>query len=133
VEHLKQKTMSGLRWMTVTTVVQRVLGLGAIIILARLLEPADFGLYSLAFVVIDALTLFHNFGIDAALVQHKGDEQLAADTAFWISGISGSGKVMFPASANWCAVSVIFLQVLRMISSHFSSSYSGCLSAKSSM
>ncbi len=54
-------------------------------------------------------------------------------TALVISGTSGSGSLSLPESANSCARDDIFFQVLRMMSSHLSSEYSGCLPAKPSM
>ena len=62
-----------------------------------------------------------------------GKAPQSPETAFWISGTSGSGNRIAPESANACALADIFFQVLRMISSHFASSYSGCLAAKASM
>ncbi len=54
-------------------------------------------------------------------------------TALVISGTSGSGSLSLPERAKAWASSDIFFQVLRMISSHFSSEYSACWPAKPSM
>lgn len=97
---LKQRTVSGLRWMTATGVVQRAFGFAAIVVLARILEPAEFGLFALAFIVIGALTLFQDLGVDTALIQRKGEDPVATDTAFWL--IPGMGILLF-ALTQLCA------------------------------
>ena len=50
---LKQKAISGVKWVTVSTVVNNILQLILISILARFLSPADFGLMALVNVVIE--------------------------------------------------------------------------------
>jgi hypothetical protein len=47
-----------------------------------------------------------------------------------INGTSGSGSLMPPPVAKAWARSDIFFQVLRMMSSHFSSLYSACLAGE---
>lgn len=54
-------------------------------------------------------------------------------TALTITGTRGSGNFTAPDRANARADSDILAQVLRIISSHFSSLYSGCFSTNSSM
>lgn len=59
------------------------------IVLARLLGPEEFGLFALAFVVIDGFGLFKSLGLESALVQRKDDNPVAADTAFMIIPLMG--------------------------------------------
>ena len=79
---LASQTRSGLRWTAVNVVGEKALGMMTTMILARLLAPAYFGVYVLAFVVIDSCSIFKNLGLDAALIQRKDRINEAADTAF---------------------------------------------------
>lgn len=57
--------MIGWRW------IQRSLGLVSVIILARLLEPEDFGLVAMAWIVVGLLEVFADAGVKAALIRHE--------------------------------------------------------------
>lgn len=91
---LKHKTISGIKWVMLTSVIQRVLSFGATIVLARILTPADYGLFALAFVMIDGFGIFKSLGFDSALVRRK-DEDIAkaANTAFFL--IPAMGMILF--------------------------------------
>ena len=64
---LRARTASGLRWSFINGVGEKFLSFGTTVVLARILDPAHFGLYALAFVAIDALGIFKNLGLDAAI------------------------------------------------------------------
>ncbi len=81
---IKQKTISGFKWSAFSKYGQKVCTFISFIILARILEPKDFGLFAMAFIVIDGLNLFKNFGVDAALIQRKDHMEEASHTAFWM-------------------------------------------------
>lgn len=53
-------------------------------ILARLLEPSDFGLMSLTLIIINVLDIIREFGMGQAIIQRKGDTKDVADSAFFI-------------------------------------------------
>src|SRR5881628_4052485 len=55
----------------------------ALLILARLLVPHDFGIVALSGLIISILALFKDFGLGAALIQLETDARAAANTAFW--------------------------------------------------
>ena len=46
---LKEKAVSGFKWQMANRVLTRVIAVGTFAVLARMLEPADFGLFALAF------------------------------------------------------------------------------------
>jgi lipopolysaccharide exporter len=66
---IRQKMARGVAWMVLFKVLERSLGLISMLLLARLLMPADFGLVAMATSLIALLDLFANFGVDTALVQ----------------------------------------------------------------
>lgn len=61
----------------------KLLSLIALVILARILVPRDFGLVGLSAVIIAVLALFKDFGLSAAYIQRKKDVEKAADVLFW--------------------------------------------------
>jgi O-antigen/teichoic acid export membrane protein len=93
MSELKKLTVSGAKWVMAVTLIQRVMSFGTTIILARILEPADFGLFALAFVMIEGLNVLKSLGVDSALVRMKGDIQKAANTAFFL--IPTTGFILF--------------------------------------
>ena len=86
VAKLKQKVFLSVKWIAILGLAQKLISVGTTIILARLLRPEDFGLFALAFVLIEALELFKSLGIDHALIRMKDDSNFAkaANTAFII-------------------------------------------------
>ncbi|MCK4949685.1 MAG: lipopolysaccharide biosynthesis protein [Thermoplasmata archaeon] len=61
----------------------KLLNLIALVILARILIPRDFGLVTIAAIIIGIITLFKDFGLGAAYIQRRTDEDEAADIVFW--------------------------------------------------
>lgn len=92
---LKHKTVSGVKWEVVSKVSQKVISVASFAILARILEPAAFGLFALAFVAIDGLNLVRSFGLDSALIHRKESIEEASDTTFFL--ILASGTLIFLA------------------------------------
>ncbi len=90
---LKQKTVSGFKWLAINNILQKVISIGTFAILARLLEPSVFGLFAMAFIAIDGLSMFKTFGLDGSLVQKKNAPEVANDTAFFL--IEGMSVTLF--------------------------------------
>ena len=65
------------------------------IVMARLLEPADFGVVAIGLICIGLLDAFRNFGVGEALIyrQRPGDND--SNTAFWIALVVGSLLTLF--------------------------------------
>lgn len=89
IASLRERTLSGIKWVFLSSFSQRAISFVTTIILARLLMPADFGLFALAFVMIDGLTLFKSLGFDSALLRRKEEVAEAADTAFILIPLFG--------------------------------------------
>jgi lipopolysaccharide exporter len=75
--------------MVLAQVGERSIGLISILILARLLVPADFGLVAMASVIIAFLTLLSAFGFDMALIQNRTAERRHYDTAWTFNVLAG--------------------------------------------
>ena len=72
-------------WVTLSTIIIRILEFLTKIILARLLAPADFGLLAIGLLAINTMGLFRNRGGCSALIYKKDDSNhTAANTAFFL-------------------------------------------------
>jgi O-antigen/teichoic acid export membrane protein len=89
---LVQQTLAGIAWTSVGRAIGQVASFGVTLLLARLLEPADFGLLGMALVLSGFLSLLGELGLGAALVQRGELDERHRSTAFWLS--VGSGLVL---------------------------------------
>jgi len=64
----KQKAIQGGKWMTTSTVISTVFQFIQIAILARLLEPTDFGIVSVSTMLISFFSMFTNLGFNNSII-----------------------------------------------------------------
>ncbi|MGI9647719.1 MAG: lipopolysaccharide biosynthesis protein [Acidimicrobiia bacterium] len=86
---LLDQATSGLAWTTMGTVVQAVMQLLVLGLLARLLEPSEFGLITATLLVVGMLDLFSRLGVGPAVVQRADLTDEHQRTAFALSLYSG--------------------------------------------
>lgn len=84
-ERLSERTLSGFGWTSLIMGAQALLQIVAIILLARLLTPSDFGLFAAAMVVGGFCTIFSELGISPAIVQRLELEPRHVRTGFTLS------------------------------------------------
>jgi len=89
LDSLTSKVTRGVAWMISLRFAIRGVGLVSTLILARLLEPADFGIVAMAMVVVAGIELFATFGFDIALIHNQQAGRDEYDTAWTISAIMG--------------------------------------------
>jgi teichuronic acid exporter len=82
---LRKKATQSIGWIVLERWSSRVLTLVVIAVMTRLLSPSDFGLVSMATVVIALLQVFVESGFVTVLVQRKDLGPKDASTAFWTS------------------------------------------------
>lgn len=87
---LGRSSVTNVMWNAATFGLSKLVVLVTTIILARLLQPEDFGLLAIGLVVIGYLDFINDFGISAAVIQHEGDAERTASTAFWINLMLGA-------------------------------------------
>ncbi len=87
---LKEKTIRGSAARLGAQVASLVLRMGALVVLARLLEPRDFGLVGMVTAFTGVLTLFRDFGLSAAAVQRPDITGEQQSTLFWINVAFGA-------------------------------------------
>ena len=82
---LIEKTLSGFKWSALSTVLNLVSQLVFMAIMARLLDPAAFGLVAIAMVVLRFASYFAQMGVGPAVVQKKVLEEVDIRVAFTLS------------------------------------------------
>lgn len=95
----------------------KILGLLSTIILARLLMPADFGIFGLASSVIGLMAVFGNIQIGVALILRKDRVKEASDTVFIIDLLIGlilfiTGIIIAPYASQFYNEKAIYLVVI---------------------
>jgi PST family polysaccharide transporter len=78
---LAARVRRGLSWSFVSTVAARSGGLLSGIVLARVLSPADFGVFAVALVVLVLLSNLNDLGVEQTLVRWPGSLRQVAPTA----------------------------------------------------
>ena len=87
---LADRAHSGIRWTTLALAANLAIGAVLSVILARLIEPAEFGLLAMTAVVTSFLTLFRDFGLVSALVQRTTVDDDDLHTMFWLNAAFGA-------------------------------------------
>lgn len=83
--NLKQKTLSGISWNAFSSIINQISGYVISILLARLLDPSDFGLMALVVVVIGFGKLLKDIGLGEALIQKLDITEEQRSSIFWMN------------------------------------------------
>src|SRR5271154_6509704 len=75
------------------------LRVGSLMVLARLLDPKDFGLVGMVTAITGILNLFRDFGLSSATVQRVEVTNEQISTLFWINVLVGGGLCFVLAAA----------------------------------
>lgn len=94
MENISKKMAVGAAWMVAFKLLERGIGLVSTIILARLLEPDDFGLVAMATAFLGLLLLLTNFNFDVVLIQKQNAERYLYDTAWTFNVLFGLALAM---------------------------------------
>ena len=90
MQDLKEKTIRGGVARLASQVASLALRTAAIVVLARLLDPKDFGLVGMVTAFTGALGWFRDFGLSAAAVQRIDITPAQHSTLFWINVLFGA-------------------------------------------
>lgn len=99
---LKSKTVIGSAIAGATQAVRIGVGLATVPLMARLLDPSDFGLFAIVAVLTNFALMFVDAGLSLATVQRDNVSQQQVCNLFWISfglGIAIAGMVSVAAPA----------------------------------
>ncbi|RLC21973.1 MAG: colanic acid exporter [Deltaproteobacteria bacterium] len=89
---LRNLTISGIKWSSVSQFGKQGLSFVVTAILAHLLNPSDYGLIGMATVVIGFMQLFKDLGTSAAIIQRQNLSQTLISSIFWMN--AGFGVLM---------------------------------------
>ncbi|MHB8858331.1 MAG: lipopolysaccharide biosynthesis protein [Thermoleophilia bacterium] len=90
---LTKLTAHSIVWMSSATLISRLVRTLVTLVLAKLLAPSEFGLFSLALIATSAFGIFREMGLSQALIFRRRDIDRAADTAFFL--VPAQGLLMF--------------------------------------
>jgi O-antigen/teichoic acid export membrane protein len=93
---LGRQAAQGALWNYSAFLVSKGLLFVATLVLARLLTPAQFGLVSMALLIITLLDILRDFGIGSALIYRQRDGAAVANMAFFLS--AGIGVTLYVAN-----------------------------------
>ena len=91
MKDLKEKTIRGGFARILAQAANFLLRIGSLMILARLLNPKDFGLVGMVTAFTGVLNLFRDFGLSTATVQRATVTEEQISTLFWINIAFGAG------------------------------------------
>ncbi len=120
---LKETATSGVKWAGSASVAVALLQLTQTAILARLLEPKDFGLVAIISVIFGFLQSFSDAGISAAIVHRQEISQRQLSTLYIFNFIIG--LILFfglaASSPIWVAIykEQVFLQLVPLAATSF--------------
>lgn len=101
---LRARTTKGAAWVLLRQVYLNLTMLLSMVVLARLLQPSQFGLVALGSTFVNILTLLSDLGMTPSLVRLKKTSELQDTTAFWLAlamgliGAAGLSLASFPLS-----------------------------------
>lgn len=110
---LKHRAVSGLKWSSLSQLGRQGMQFVTIALLARLLNPDDFGLMGMATVVTGFIALFKDLGTASATIQQQELSPSLLSGLFWVNAAIG---LLAAALLYFCApVLAIFYQEPRVM------------------
>lgn len=86
---LKDKAAQGVKWTTFSTVFNALITFVQMIILARLLDPVDFGLMGMVLIVVGFGQIFSDMGLSSAIIYRQDTTRQQLSSLYWLNIISG--------------------------------------------
>ncbi|WEK44118.1 MAG: lipopolysaccharide biosynthesis protein [Candidatus Sphingomonas colombiensis] len=111
--NVRARAATGASTLVFVNLVSRGMGIFSIAVLARLLTPNDFGIVSLAMIVVEFAQMLTDFQLINALVRHPGREQHLYATAFTMAMVRGLLTAIGIALASIPAALLLHNQQVR--------------------
>ncbi len=89
VPGLRQTAVRGIGWTVARSVSSRLIGSAVFIVLARMLDPADFGTVALASVFVVLISVLVESGFAEAIIQRDEVTEEDLNSAFWVNNAIG--------------------------------------------
>jgi len=84
-QHDKNKIIGSINWNFVNTISQTIMTFGVGVVLARILEPGDFGLFGLTIILLGIINLLFNGSISRYIVHKESLDKQDIETSLGIS------------------------------------------------
>ncbi len=82
---LKQKVLTGTKWVTLANIFKQILQVVSLVIFARLLTPDDFGMYAILMIFVGFMAMFTDMGTGAALIHIKKPSDKLLSSVFYFN------------------------------------------------
>ena len=82
---LKQKVLTGTKWITLANIFRQVQQIISLIIFAKLLTPDDFGMFAILMIFVGFMRIFTDMGTGAALIQIKNPSEELLSSVFYFN------------------------------------------------
>lgn len=100
------KTLRGAGWSVAARISARVIDLAALLVLARVLSPADFGLTAIAASLVSIVEMVLEIPLVQALLRLQTIEKAHLDTAFTLGLLRGAVIAVLMVAAAWPAAHI---------------------------
>jgi len=87
---LLSSAILSVKWSSISQIARQALQILTTIILAKTLSPSDFGLMSMAMVVIGFLNIFRDLGTSSAIIQRHDLSEKLLSSIFWVNVVFGT-------------------------------------------
>jgi lipopolysaccharide exporter len=104
---VRSRTLRGMRWTVIARPVTELIALGSMVVLARLVSPAEFGRYAVAAIVVD-LASVPAAGVGGALVQRSTVSREHLQAGFALALLTGLVLVGLTLAAASLIVGPVF-------------------------
>ncbi len=84
-----RKAMNGGKWITIATTVSTVFQFSQVAVLARLLDPSDFGVVSVSNLVIGFFGVFANLGFSNSIIYKQESDRKVLSTLYFLNMLVG--------------------------------------------
>ncbi len=95
---LKQKVLTGSKWIAFSNIFTQILGVVSLVVFARLLSPDDFGIFAILMIFVGFLRIFSDMGTGAALIHIKDPSDKLLSSVFYLNlfiGLVLSASLIF--------------------------------------
>ena len=86
---LKQKAINGAKWSAISSVMTIGLGILQLALLARMIDPKQFGLLTIALVILTLVDTLSDFGLSNSVIQRKTMSETELSTLYWLNILIG--------------------------------------------
>jgi O-antigen/teichoic acid export membrane protein len=107
-EELREAAAHGIRWSAIARPTTEFIQLGSMVVLARLIVPAEFGRFAIALIAQQVAYLIVAGGLSAALVQRKTLDRAHVQTGMALALLLGLALAGLTLIGAWTVISPIF-------------------------